>query len=199
MSEKIGIVILAAGDGTRFGGAKQLAEFNGKALLHKSLDVALSLRVPIFLVLGSRSELILDSLKKNSYLVSSAITIIYNHEWEVGLSTSINKAIHEVVNQNGFKSIIFMTCDQPLITTHHIQAIINMAQTSKENIVASAYQNVLGIPALFKANYFQSLLSLNGDKGAGIVIKQNLQDCAVIPFEDGSIDIDTKEDLERFI
>jgi molybdenum cofactor cytidylyltransferase len=64
-------------------------------------------------------------------------------------------------------------------------------------IVASAYGDVQGIPAIFPRIAFPGLLNLRGDTGARALIAN--APCAVVsvPFEGGEIDIDLPQDLEQ--
>ena len=59
--------------------------------------------------------------------------------------------------------------------------------------------DVLGTPALFHSSFFPELLKLSGDKGAGKIIYENLSKTAIIRFEEGIVDIDTREDYNRYL
>jgi len=42
-------------------------------------------------------------------------------------------------------------------------------------------------------------VKLSGDEGAKKILKANRDDVATIPFHQGSIDIDTKEDYQKLL
>ncbi len=64
-------------------------------------------------------------------------------------------------------------------------------------IVASAYAETLGVPALFARSCFPELLSLGNEQGAKVVIASHPDEVAAVAFPGGAIDIDTAADHER--
>jgi molybdenum cofactor cytidylyltransferase len=62
-------------------------------------------------------------------------------------------------------------------------------------IVASAYQGVLGIPAVFPREVFTSLRALRGDKGARVLLMRPPCPLIALPFPGGEIDIDLPVDI----
>jgi molybdenum cofactor cytidylyltransferase len=90
-----------------------------------------------------------------------------------------------------------MVCDQPSVTIAVIAALITAhAQTAKP-IIASAYADTLGVPALFDCSYFPQLAVLPDERGAKQIISSHLGDVARVPFPQGARDIDTAADYER--
>lgn len=63
-----------------------------------------------------------------------------------------------------------------------------------KQIAACSYQDTVGVPAIFSKTLFSKLLHLRGDRGAGGLIKRHAHELSVVPFEQGSIDVDTRED-----
>jgi molybdenum cofactor cytidylyltransferase len=64
-------------------------------------------------------------------------------------------------------------------------------------IIASSYDEVNGVPAIFPREAFPALRALDGDRGArGVILRPP---CAVIalPFEGGEVDIDLPEDISK--
>ena len=55
---EIGGIILAAGEGRRFGGAKQLAPLNGRPLIEHALEAMLAVPAldPVVIVLGAHAD-----------------------------------------------------------------------------------------------------------------------------------------------
>ena len=94
---------------------------------------------------------------------------------------------------------MFMTCDQPYVTKEVLVNLLTKFQTRQENILiaASAYENTLGIPAIFAEPLFEELLELVGDKGAKAIIMKNRMNVLPVEFAKGHIDIDTREQYEK--
>jgi len=66
-------------------------------------------------------------------------------------------------------------------------------------IVACAYQNTLGVPALFRRKLFPELLALDAQAGAKKLIKKYQSQTAAIRFPEGAFDVDTPADYENLM
>ena len=84
-----------------------------------------------------------------------------------------------------------MTVDQPFVNSEHLSALIKSHEESGKPIVASSYQDAVGIPALFDQTFFKDLLNLETDKGARDIIRSHDQQVAKLALPGGEIDIDT--------
>jgi molybdenum cofactor cytidylyltransferase len=71
-----------------------------------------------------------------------------------------------------------------------------MHRETGKPVVASAYADTLGAPALFNRLIFPELLRLSGDSGAKAIILSNRARVAEFSFPRGNIDVDTIGDLE---
>src|SRR5829696_3582015 len=81
---KFGAVILAAGSSTRMGTPKQLLELEGKQLLVRAVEAALSSPAwPVVVVLGAHAELIRPAIARLPVLVTE------NPAWAEGMASSI--------------------------------------------------------------------------------------------------------------
>ena len=66
---------------------------------------------------------------------------------------------------------------------------------SKGDIVASYYENTLGVPALFPRDYFHELRKLSGDTGAKSLLGKYPSQVTRLDCPEASADIDTALDL----
>lgn len=192
---KTAIIILAAGNSSRLGRPKQLLEYKETTLLKNTVLEALKVQNSfIILITGSNNNLIEKELK------SREITISFNPDWEIGMSSSIIKGIQEVLLLNSdCESCILAVCDQPFVTNSVFENLIKEFQKTKKGIAASAYSETLGTPVLFHKKYFEELLELKGQEGAKKLIKKYADDVVSVVFEKGNIDIDTEEDYRKLI
>ncbi len=190
-----GIIILAAGNASRLGSAKQLLPFRHKTLLQHSLDEALALAgSTVVVVTGARQEMIVNHLQLHTAVIT------HNERWQEGMASSIRAGLSELLQKNtGLSSVIILLCDQPFVSTALLQQLVATKQATGKGIVASVYKETTGVPALFAKPYFKLLLSLQGAEGARKLIAANLADVATIPFPGGSVDIDTREDYDRLL
>ena len=71
--------------------------------------------------------------------------------------------------------------------------MISVFKKSEQSIIASEYEGKVGVPAIFDVSFFQKLKILEGQKGAKVLIMNNLDQVQRVVFEKGKIDIDTEE------
>ena len=116
-----------------------------------------------------------------------------------GMSSSIRIAIDTIANDKLIDNSIIMLCDQPFVTTELIRNLQNKQTETGKAIVACSYRETIGVPALFDRSLYMQLLALTGNEGAKKIINAHPNDVATVPFERGSIDIDTLADYERLI
>ena len=193
--QKIGAVILAAGESSRFGRPKQLVQFRGKSLVRRVVDAAKDANCSVIVVvLGSKREQIERELKETDAIVAE------NQNWQRGVGSSIRVGVESAVNQApDIEAIVLLTCDQPSLKTDTIERLIATREKTKKAIVASSYSETLGVPALFDRSCFQELLTLPDDSGAKSIILSNHERVAELLFPEGKIDIDTAADYEKLI
>jgi molybdenum cofactor cytidylyltransferase len=189
------VVILAAGSSSRLGKPKQNLIYRGNTLLQSAVASALSVSAAVIVILGASIDAISPTIKDQQ------ITVLYNQQWEEGMASSIRLAIsHLQSNYPQAGAVIFMLCDQPYADAALLQSLTEASVSSNKRIIASSYSNTtIGVPALFKANYFPSLLVLKGHEGAKKLFKQHADDLTSIPFPLGNIDIDTMTDFDNLL
>jgi molybdenum cofactor cytidylyltransferase len=190
----IGIIILAAGSSSRMGQSKQLMKIGQQPLLAKAVETALDTGLKkIAVVLGANAE------AHKKIIEQYPVDIVKNSGWSAGIGSSLKAGVDHLINaMSSIDRVIIMVCDQPLLTSKHLKALIEEQAKSEKHIVASAYGDTLGTPALFDKKYFGQLLSLNDEDGAKKIIQTNNDDVSSIPFSQGQIDLDTPEDFRSF-
>ena len=188
------IVILAAGASTRLGRPKQLLPWQGKTLLQHAVQTALAITTQPVVVTGANADQLVAGLNHNE------VQIVFNPEWQQGIAASIRCGLQALLNRTPVPDhVIFMVCDQPFVTTRLLLDLINEQQNSRRPIVASAYGDTLGIPALFDATMFPQLLDLQGDMGAKKIIQRYGDKVASVAFPEGKIDIDTQGEYQDLV
>ncbi|HEV8658829.1 MAG TPA: nucleotidyltransferase family protein [Thermoanaerobaculia bacterium] len=169
--------VLAAGLSTRLGRPKQLLEFRGKPLIRHAAEVAVRVGKTIVVVPSGQFHDLIKDLD---------VTIIDNDRPQDGVSVSIHRAVEAARGAR----ILFTLCDQPLVTSEHLRALV----AEDAPIVATGYRGIAGVPAVFAPQFASELLALRGDRGARSVIDAHRDETTVIPFEDAGVDIDTDAD-----
>ena len=191
---QVGIIILAAGGSTKLGSPKQLVQFKGKTVFRRSVESALACEpASLIVVLGSRAKEI--SIEAEGLPVE----IVINKEWEVGISSSIKAGLTKLIElRPNIDAVIIMLSDQPFVDEKTIRSLLETYSTTGKPIVASEYNDVLGVPALFDRSMFDELMKLEGDAGARVIIRQSAsENIATIPAPEAAFDIDTPHDRDR--
>jgi molybdenum cofactor cytidylyltransferase len=191
-------ILLAAGQSRRFGGDKQLAEFRGKSLLSQSAQLLVESDLwPRIVVLSGLNSF--TEQRHREALSGLDVKIAINCDPERGMSSSIRIGVSEIaMASTNVDGVIITVCDQVLCTSDILRALENLALSSGAEIVASGYSETIGVPAYFSQSMFSQLQHLEGEQGAGSLIRKDYEKCQVLPFEDGSVDIDTVADFVNF-
>ena len=184
-------IILAAGESSRLGKPKQNLVFRGQTLLERAFDSAQRSKCnSVIVVLGANS----DKIKP-----ITGITTLYNKDWQEGMASSIRTAMHEINKDLLVDRVIVMLCDQPFVSAVLLNALIDKQIETGRPIVACTYNGATGVPVLFDRTLFAELFSLQGQEGAKKILNAHTNELAAVPFELGSIDIDTPGDYENLI
>lgn len=157
----IGLVLMASGAGSRFGGNKLFADVEGRPLVDCAMDAyppALFHRA----VVVSRYPALLMLAGARGY------HCVPNHGADEGISASIRLGLAEMDQTEG---ILFAVCDQPWLTADSVKRVLAAFEAQPDRIAALAWQGKKGNPCLFPAAFYGELAALTGDQGGGAVIK----------------------------
>jgi len=191
----IGLMILAAGASTRMGTPKQLLPFQGRSLLrHMAKEAIASCCDPVVVVLGSQAErmkLEVDGLALHS---------VENQQWAEGMGTSIPAGMMALTAINpALDAVVIVLCDQPFVSASLINQLVESYRATQSPIIASAYANTLGVPALFDRSLFTELMRMNANVGAKYLIKQHAEKVFQVSFPKGAIDLDTPAQYQQLL
>ncbi|MDC3065121.1 NTP transferase domain-containing protein [Acidimicrobiaceae bacterium] len=143
-------VILAAGDSTRMGFPKQLAEIKDKPLLELVIEKVNSNFELSTVVLGYENELIQEKI--NFYNSN----ILINENWEEGIISSIRTALFFYQEQKQIENLIFFLGDQPEVKDEVIFKLLNNELYNSE-ILIPQYRYKLGFPILIPRQFWSKL------------------------------------------
>jgi CTP:molybdopterin cytidylyltransferase MocA len=161
----IAAVVLAAGSGSRFGGAKQLAELDGIPLLEHALRAveAVPAIERIVVVLGARADEIRAGVD-----FGRAEPVVCA-DWDEGQAASLRCGIEAVT---GAAAAVLTLGDMPRITPQVIARFADLAEEHGSLARARAvYDGKPGHPVVLGSAYFEQIAALRGDVGAREVLK----------------------------
>jgi molybdenum cofactor cytidylyltransferase len=187
----VGAVVLAAGPSMRMGEPKQLLRFGGETVLGHAASVALAAGCePVVVVTGA------NAARLRKALHGLAVREVKNPQWESGMGSSVRAGVEAAIAANSqIGAVILMVCDQPFVTREIILGLVRAHREKNRSIVASRYGRSYGVPALFSRNHFAELMKLKGAGGAKRIIQKHRRNVHLLPFPEGKIDIDTREDF----
>lgn len=188
------IILLAAGNSSRMGEPKQLLEIGGKSLVYRAAETALQTGWhPVIMVTGAYPGEI------EKALAGLELDLVNNPDWLSGMAGSIKTGLNRALQTDpNLEAAVLMVCDQPHVTPTLLQQLFLTRRVSGAPVVASAYGETLGTPALFDRAVFPQLLALEGEAGAKKLIRALGSRVAQVDFPQGEIDIDTPADYTNF-
>lgn len=157
---KLGCVIMASGEGKRFGSNKMLTDINGEPLIRRTIesvprgfDVVVSTRWPQ--VADICGELGCACVLHDGMLRSESV--------RAGLAWGAER---------GWKGCLFLPGDQPLVSPESFRAmVLAFGEGGREHPVRLACGGEPSSPVLFPAELFDALMRLEGKDGGGSILK----------------------------
>jgi molybdenum cofactor cytidylyltransferase len=181
-------VVLAAGASTRFGSPKQLARFHGQTLLQRVLATANEVTATaITVVVGAHAAEIV------SVLPAGRASVLVNREWEEGIASSLRAAVRAL--PGACDGVLVLLADQPLVGAAGLNRLTSVWRRQPKRIVASRYEGITGVPAIFPRWCFSDVCALRGDQGARSLIIRYIDHVTGVEHPEAGVDIDQPEDL----
>ena len=191
---KIVALILAAGNSSRMGEAKQLLPWSQDTLLGNAIKMAARSQVEkVYVVLGAEAKRIKASLQ------GTKAEMIMNQNWRWGMGTSISCGVARILNSDiKPNAILIMLADQPFIDEAYLNLLMEHFNARDGRIIATKYGNKLGVPAIFDKSLYTALMDLDGVEGANVLIAQNKHVCFSVDPGKKALDLDTQEEYTIF-
>jgi CTP:molybdopterin cytidylyltransferase MocA len=184
---RIGALVLAAGAGRRFGGAKQLARLDGRPLLEHALRAAAALS-PRVAVLGHAAEEVRAGVD-----LHGAEPVVCD-DWAEGQAASLRRGVAALGDVD---AAVVLLADMPGVTAAAVGAVVAAWDGTAEAVRAS-YDGAPGHPVLLARPLLARVGELRGDTG----FRALLAGADVTNAEVGHLadprDVDTRASLEAW-
>jgi nicotine blue oxidoreductase len=181
-------VLLAAGEGSRFGRPKALVELDGLTLAERGVNL---LRAgganPILVVTGA------------AQVELSGIETVFNEEWRTGMGSSLRAALNALADAPDVSAVVVALADQPLVGAGAIARLID-AYRGGASVAVACYEGNPRNPVLLPREHWPEVMaSATGDQGARAFLRARPDLVTLIECGDTGRpdDIDTAADLER--
>jgi nicotine blue oxidoreductase len=184
-------VLLAAGEGSRFGRPKALVEFEGQTLAERGVNL---LRAggadPVFVVTGAAP------------VELGGIHTVDNPHWRTGMGSSLRAALQALTEgelPSDVGAVVVALVDQPLVGAEAVARLI-AAYRAGASVAIAAYEGQPRNPVLLAREHWPEVIAMaTGDQGARAFLRARpdlvtLVECGDTGRPD---DIDTTADLER--
>jgi len=142
-------------------------------------------------VLGANAAMIAPAV---SGLAS--VTVVINPDWKKGLASSLAVGLCAFSADDSWDAVLVTLADQPLVDGAALRRLIT-AFDDEHRIVASAYDDTIGVPAVFGREHLDALMRLTGDRGARSWLRSRQNEVSRVPLCSAARDIDTPSDVAR--
>ena len=181
-----GLVLLAAGASRRLGRPKQLLTLSGETLVHRAARLALATQpLDAVVVLGHAAE------EVGAAVGDLVLRRVICAEADQGMGVSLAQGLAAL--HADCAGALVVLCDQPALEAGHLLGLVALWRDRPEEAVASAYADVIGVPAVLPRAWF-GLGEIRGDEGARGLLRRG-EGVATLRCEGLSRDVDTAEDL----
>lgn len=183
--QPVAAVVLAAGESRRFGGAKQLAELDGRTLLEHVLALAEAAGLdPIVAVVPVW-------LTRPHAMADPRLRWVRNPHPGRGMSHSLRLGFAAL--DAGTAAAVILLGDQPTVPPTTIAAIL--ASRGGKPIVATMADGRLAPPVLMERSHFDVVRQPSGDIGLREILNDHPEWVAAVQIEQVIADVDTRDDL----
>lgn len=186
-SLRLGCVVMAAGNASRFGENKLTAAVGGKSLITRALEAVPREAFSRVAVVTQYDEI--------AALASSfGFETVRNSRPDLGASHTVALGVRALADCD---ALLFEVADQPLLRRETVRAEVEFFRAHPEHIVALSHGGVRGNPCIFPARFYPDLLALTGDRGGSAVLRR--YPASLLLFEADArelLDVDTPASLD---
>jgi len=186
---RIGVVLMASGEGRRFGENKLLHPFMGKPLCQRAMDAIPCAAVERVTVVTAYDEIEAEAKRRG-------FDTVRNPDPALGGSHTVKLGVERLADMD---ALMFCVCDQPLLRRDSVVGLVDCYMQNPDNIVALGHDQKRGNPVIFPRAYYGELMALTGNNGGTAVIRAHPEAlvCYDIQDERELWDVDTAADLVR--
>jgi len=196
-------VLLAAGEGSRFGGPKALVELDGQTLAERGVGLLRAGGADPILVVTGATEVQIPGTHT-----------VYNPEWRTGMGSSLRAALNALTSPEDASpedaspedagpeevgAVVVALADQPLVGPESVARLI-AAYRAGASVAVAAYDGQPRNPVLLAREHWPEVIATaTGDTGARAFLRARADLVSLIECGDTGRpdDIDTPADLAR--
>jgi CTP:molybdopterin cytidylyltransferase MocA len=191
-------VLLAAGQGSRFGRPKALVELDGQTLAERGIGMLRAGGADPLLIVTGAAEVELGP--------DHRIRTVRNDEWRTGMGSSLRAALRALSDPDVSPEVgpevgaaVVALADQPLVGAEAVSRLI-AAHQAGASVAVAAYHGRPRNPVLLAREHWPEVIAMaTGDQGARAFLRARPELVTLVECGDTGRpdDIDTPADLER--
>ncbi len=200
--QKLSMVYLASGYGSRFGGNKLLERLGDKRLFEHGLLTLFGIQESLEKELGLLSEVILVSQYPEilDFGEKLGLKTVENPYAAEGITASIRLGTKMAAEDGDY--LLYSVADQPWLkgetVKNFLDCFFRLSLQGKASIGCLCAEGRRGNPAVFHRRYREELLALTGDKGGSQIIKRYPGQVMEYPASPKELaDIDCRQDINQ--
>jgi len=193
-------LVLAAGQGRRFGGGKLHALFQGRPLLSYVLDVVGGAQRR-GLVDGGHVVIAANDATGLTLAAAGGLNTLINEAPDLGLSHSLRLGVEALESQTTEETgaVLVFLGDQPLVRLDVVEALVAAWRQGLGPILRPRYEarpDAPGHPVLLARSVWPRARQLEGDRGFSIFNAANPRETVTLDVKGDNPDVDTPDDLK---
>jgi molybdenum cofactor cytidylyltransferase len=194
VQRRVTAVVLAAGQGSRMGEAKQLLPWGETTVLGQTLQNVQGSAVHSCLVVSGYEAEAVEAAAK-----VEGIPVVHNPGFAEGeMLSSLQVAVREL--EERCAAVLVMLADQPMVGPETLDQILAAFWQGRGDLVAPVFGGQRGNPVLIGRRYFEELLALPVGAAPRDLVKRHLDGLYLVEVSSDSIlrDLDRPEEYERW-
>ena len=186
---KLGCIIMASGNSTRFHCNKLLTSVDGRVMIDIALDTLPAEMFNQIIVVTKYPQIALSAAMKS-------FTVVENLNRDATIATTISLGVDEL--KEDIDGCMFMVCDQPFLTSESIRKLARTFVADPHKIYALGHNGKRGNPVFFPKSVINEFYGLGDGMSGNVVIDRHLDLLTIIDIADPRElkDIDSPTDME---
>ncbi len=187
----IAALVLAAGEGKRFGRTKALIEIDGVNFLHRVVDSLRTGGLESITVVGGADA---DEVKNAAKILR--VHFVLNRDWQTGQFSSLKAGVMSLANQPD--GLMIALVDHPFIKPKTCSLLIEKFSENRGKVVLPVHDNRRGHPIIIPGEVIEEVKKSSPDANLRQIIGKHHELVVELPVNDAGIlkDIDTSSDLK---
>lgn len=180
------LLLLAAGGSRRLGQPKQLLRLGNETLVRRAARLGLATApAEAVVVCGAQADAVWREVADLPLRRADCA------DWDRGLGQSLATGLAAL--SQDIDGALVLLCDQPALDAGHLLALRAAWRSDPGRAAASAYEGVLGVPALLPRAWFARLAEGGHDRGARELLRAHAGEVHAVAAPSLAEDIDTPE------